>query len=70
MSKPTPESIGPSTTVNDVLVAIPEASGLLSDLGFDTCCGGSLTLQEQCSDTGNNVTSVLEQLQQLSLRPA
>ncbi len=70
MSKPTPDSIGPSTTVNDVLIALPDASGLLNDLGFDTCCGGSLTLQEQCADTGTDLDSVLQQLGELALKPA
>lgn len=70
MSKTATTPVGPSTTVNDVLTAIPESSGFLSDLGFDTCCGGSKTLEQQCTEKGENLNSVLEKLNQLSLKPA
>ncbi len=65
MSIATTDAIGPSTTVNEVLQVLPEASGLLSDLGLDTCCGGGLSLQEACGDAGLDLASVLGRLQKL-----
>lgn len=62
--------IGPDTTVNDLLVILPEASALLSDHGLDTCCGGSLTLAESCSDAGIDVNTVLTELGNLGERVA
>lgn len=62
MSTTTTDAIDPSTTVNEVLQVLPEASGLLSDLGLDTCCGGGLSLQEACGDAGLDLGSVLGQL--------
>lgn len=70
MSAPTAKTIGPSTTVNDVLDVLPEASGLLNDLGLDTCCGGGLSLQEACGDAGLDLGSVLGQLADLGARAA
>lgn len=54
--------IDASTTVNDLLKLVPAASGLLSDRGLDTCCGGSLTLEESCEDAGVELGSLLTEI--------
>lgn len=63
-------AIGPTTTVNDVLEILPDATGLLADRGLDTCCGGALTLEESCSDAGIDLGVLLEDLAALSERSA
>lgn len=55
-------SVDASTTVNDLLNLIPTASGLLSDRGLDTCCGGSLTLAESCEDAGVELSTLLGEI--------
>ncbi len=62
--------IGPTTTVNDLLAILPEASALLSDHGLDTCCGGGLTLAESCTDAGIDLSAVLADLTTLGERVA
>lgn len=39
-------------TVNEVLVAAPQAVGVLNRFGIDTCCGGTLTLAEAARSVG------------------
>jgi iron-sulfur cluster repair protein YtfE (RIC family) len=39
-------SIHADMTVNDVLLAQPDAAGPLHDFGIDSCCGGGRTLRE------------------------
>ncbi len=51
--------ITPDMTVNELLAARPEATGVLLDLGIDTCCGGSLSLAEAASDAGLSVDQVV-----------
>lgn len=58
-----PSAIAPDITVNELLAARPEASGLLLELGIDTCCGGSLPLGEAAADAGvdfDRVVALLE----------
>lgn len=64
-SNPPAESSGITSnmTVNELLAARPEASGLLLELGIDTCCGGSLPLGEAAADAGvdfDRIASLLD----------
>lgn len=55
--------VTPEITVNELLAARPEASGLLLELGVDTCCGGSLPLGEAAADAGvdfDRIVALLE----------
>lgn len=52
--------ITPDMTVNELLVARPEATGVLLELGIDTCCGGSLSLDEAAKDAGLAVDQVID----------
>ncbi|MDZ7706811.1 MAG: DUF542 domain-containing protein [Trueperaceae bacterium] len=58
-------ALEPTTTVNDVLRLVPEASGLLLERGIDTCCGGSATLAEACDDADLDVAALLDELRAL-----
>ena len=62
MSNTIASPINPATTVNDLLKIVPAASGLLSDRGLDTCCGGSLTLEESCDDAGVELNGLLAEI--------
>lgn len=57
--------ITPETTVDDVLTCKPGASGLLLDLGVDTCCGGSLSLAIAAHDAGVDVDVLLRRLESM-----
>lgn len=62
----TPSSaVQPTTTVNDVLRLVPDASGLLLDRGIDTCCGGGASLAEACEDADLDVDALLAELRAL-----
>ncbi|AFV76109.1 hypothetical protein YIM1640_14360 [Thermus oshimai] len=52
------------TTVNEVLKAHPEAVALLNRLGLDTCCGGSLPLEEAAREAGQDPKEVLRALEE------
>lgn len=65
MDTATPSALEPSTTVNDVLRLVPEASGLLLERGVDTCCGGSATLAEACDDAELDLDALLAELRAL-----
>jgi regulator of cell morphogenesis and NO signaling len=39
-------------TVNDALIAAPQAIGILNRLGIDTCCGGTQTLAQAARSVG------------------
>jgi len=58
-------ALEPTTTVNDVLRLVPEASGLLLERGVDTCCGGSATLAEACDDAELDLDALLAELRTL-----
>ncbi|WP_413217646.1 DUF542 domain-containing protein [Thermus oshimai] len=51
-------------TVNEVLKAHPEAVALLNRLGLDTCCGGSLPLEEAAREAGQDPKEVLRALEE------
>lgn len=65
MDTTTSTALEPTTTVNDVLRLVPEASGLLLDRGVDTCCGGGATLAEACDDADLEVGALLAELRAL-----
>ena len=65
MDTATPSALEPTTTVNDVLRLVPEASGLLLERGVDTCCGGSATLAEARDDAELDVGALLDELRTL-----
>lgn len=59
-------ALQPTLTVNELLARIPEASGLLLDLGIDTCCGGGATLAEACQDSGAELSVLMSDLAALA----
>lgn len=62
MSETSPSALAPTTTVNEILNRIPEASGLLLDRGIDTCCGGGASLATACDDAGLDLAALLDAL--------
>ncbi|TBH20053.1 DUF542 domain-containing protein [Thermus thermamylovorans] len=57
------EGITLKTTVNEILRRFPEAVGLLSKLGLDTCCGGAEPLEEAAKAAGQEPRAVLRALE-------
>ncbi len=51
------------TTVNEILKAHPEGVALLNRLGLDTCCGGSLPLEEAAREAEQDPEEVLKALE-------
>ena len=70
MSATSPSALAPTTTVNEILNRIPEASGLLLDRGIDTCCGGGASLAAACDDVDLDVAALLDELRTLERSPA
>ncbi len=52
-------------TLDSVIRLGPEYSRLLNDFGFDTCCGGHQTLQQNADALGIDLTQALSQLNAL-----
>ncbi|MEX2501895.1 MAG: DUF542 domain-containing protein [Trueperaceae bacterium] len=65
MSHEAPTTIRSTTTVNDLLAQLPEASGLLLDKDIDTCCGGGNTLAQACADADADVRGLIGELETL-----
>lgn len=50
------------TTVNKVLQRHSEAVGLLNEMGIDTCCGGTDSLEEAARQASKDPEEVLKAL--------
>jgi len=70
MSADSPAAIEPTTTVNEILNRVPEASELLLERGIDTCCGGGASIAAACDDADLDVAGLLDELRTLERRPA
>jgi iron-sulfur cluster repair protein YtfE (RIC family) len=53
-------------TVNDLLREEPGAAAVLNRLGIDTCCGGTLSLEEASRAAGTTADAVLQQVHQVA----
>ena len=54
-----PARIAVDWTVNDVLRHFPDAAAVLNRFGIDTCCGGTLPLDEAAREAGVPVAELL-----------
>jgi iron-sulfur cluster repair protein YtfE (RIC family) len=57
-----PTTITPDETVEVAARRSPRALAALSELGIDTCCGGSLTLAQAAAASGVATERVLQSL--------
>jgi regulator of cell morphogenesis and NO signaling len=55
-----------SWTIDEVLRAAPRAAWVLDRLGIDTCCGGSLSLEDASRAAGETPESVLAAIRNLT----
>lgn len=56
------ESIDPAWTINEIIRRSPAADSVLRRHGFDSCCGGSLTLAEAAGRHGVDLGALLSAL--------
>jgi len=55
--------INSNSTLRDLAIRVPGATGVLQDLRLDFCCGGERTLADACAGGGLDVTQVLSRLE-------
>ncbi len=55
-----------STTVSDIVRALPSASAVFLRNGIDYCCGGKRTLEEACTTASADLATVQQALNALS----
>lgn len=53
-------AIGPETTINEAILALPEAVAVFDGFGLDACCGGGLSIAEAARRHGLDVAEVLD----------
>ena len=54
-----------SLTINEIIVQHPEMIAVFNRLGFDTCCGGGVSLDEAAHREGVAVDTVLAELRRV-----
>lgn len=54
--------LDPRTSVNDLLLAMPDALPALNALGIDTCCEGDLSLAEAAERCGKPISRVMAEI--------
>lgn len=57
-------TIDSTTTVRDVAINTPQATGVFEKLKIDYCCGGSKPLTEACASVGVKVDDVITMIEQ------
>lgn len=59
ISPSTPQTVVDHTlTLNEIVAQYPDMLGVLHRLGFDTCCGGALALEDAVARHGLNLADV------------
>lgn len=51
--------LDPTLTINEIVARYPEAIAVFNRLGFDTCCGGGITVDEAARRDGVDASAVL-----------
>jgi len=57
--------IEPSTKIDDVIDAHPQALRVFSDFDVDTCCGAQRSLRDGAEDASVDIDELLEALRSL-----
>ncbi|HXY49290.1 MAG TPA: iron-sulfur cluster repair di-iron protein [Terriglobales bacterium] len=55
--------VSTARTVRELVLEIPEATGIFEKLGIDYCCGGDRSLEEACAASNLSVDEVLDSLE-------
>jgi len=51
--------LAPTLTINEIVARYPEAIAVFDRFGFDTCCGGGITVDEAARRDGVDASAVL-----------
>lgn len=54
--------IDPTVTINEIVAQHPETIAVFNRFGFDTCCGGGVSVAEAARRDGVELESVLAEL--------
>lgn len=54
--------LDPSLTINEIVSQHPATAACFNRFGFDTCCGGGVTVQEAARRDGVDLDAVLADL--------
>ena len=63
-------AIGPDDVLNAIVTRHPATLPVLSGQGFDTCCGGALSLREAARHHGLDLATLLRDLNAAADREA
>lgn len=61
-------TISPTQSIDSVIRLGPAYSQVLNELGFDTCCGGHETLEDNARQLGIDLPQALVALEQVSVK--
>ena len=56
---PTSAPLAASSTVNDLVARHPQSLPVLAELGIDTCCGGTTSLNDAAAAAGISTESLI-----------
>jgi len=54
--------LAPTLTINEIVARYPEAIAVFDRFGFDTCCGGGITVGEAARRDSVDASAVLSAL--------
>ena len=54
--------IDPTVTINEIVAQHPETIAVFNRFGFDTCCGGGVSVRDAARRDGVELESVLAEL--------
>ena len=54
--------LDPTRTINEIIVQYPGTIAVFNHFGFDTCCGGGVSVEEAARRDGLDVDAVLAEL--------
>ena len=54
--------LDPSRTINEIIVQHPGTIAVFNHFGFDSCCGGGVSVEEAARRDGLDVDAVLAEL--------
>ena len=54
--------LDPGLTINEIVARHPETVACFNRFGFDTCCGGGVSVEEAARRDGVDVDAVLAEL--------
>lgn len=55
--------LDPSLTINEIVARFPQTVAVFNRFGFDTCCGGGITIAEAARRDGVDATLVRRALE-------